>query len=253
MSSFSTPKVSIIITSYFEKSKAYLELCLKSVRNLAYPKDAIEIIVVGRKDYLPRFEGVKTVSPNEVKFWPPVGLNYGIMKATGEYIFVLNDDTICTRNSLSNLVYTLENNPQVGLVMPISNDQQSRYMADVGISARPYKLGELEPRASELMDHWSQYAPALSYHQTLCIYAFLMKRSVYFDVGPFDEKLIGQDDIDYTLRIGQKGYLNAIAYHAIVYHFGGVSADQTFSAETREKSMQLFNDKWVSALHPPRP
>ncbi len=239
------PKVSIIITSYFERSRPYLDLCLRSIRGLDYPKDQLEVIVVGRKDYMPRLEGVKTVSPNEVKFWPPVGLNHGIAKSTGEFIFVLNDDTICTKDSLRNLVRALERNTQVGLLMPISNDQQSRYHANVGIVARPYRIEELEGRAHLLMAQESPYPPAYSFHQTLCIYAFLMRRAVYDQVGPFDESLIGQDDIDYTLRIGQNGLLNAIAYDSIVYHFGGVSADHTFTAANRDESMKRFQAKWA--------
>jgi len=237
------PKVSVIITSYFEKSKPYLDLCVQSVKNLDYPASDLEIIIVGRKDYLPRYEGVRTVTPNEVKFWPPVGLNYGIAKSTGEYLFVINDDTVLTRNSLKALVETYAHVPRIGLLMPISNDQQNRYAALVGTRPGPMRLDEVD-EPERLMNMESPYPLALSYHSTLCIYAFLISRKMYNEVGPFDESLIGQDDIDYTLRIGQKGYLNAIAYNAIVYHFGGVSSEQTFSAANREESKRRFDAKW---------
>lgn len=238
-------KVSIIVTSYFPDSKRYLDLCVESIRNLDYPKEDIEVIIVGRPDYLPEYEGVRTIAPALEKFYPPVGLNFGMKESKYDLMLVLNDDTILTRPSLRRLVDIYKSAPHVGLLMPISNDQQGRYSAWVGVNAGSYRYEQLAPIAKELMQKESAYPPALSFHDTLCIYAFMISRQVYAEVGDFDERLIGQDDIDYTMRVVQKGYMNAIAYNAIVYHFGGVSADHTLK-DVREESMNRFLGKWRS-------
>lgn len=239
------PKISIVITSYLEDSKTYLDLCIKSIRNLDYPKELLEVIIVGRADYFPMYAGCKTTSPPLNIFYPPVGLNYGInfCSSSSEYFFVINDDTILTKNCLTELLKA--SHPSIGLLMPIGNDQQSRYAASVGVEPRGHKLHELLPCSDLLMNAKSIYPLAVTFHDTLCIYAFLISRKTWEQVGQFDESLIGQDDIDYTMRIRQHGLQNAIAFNALVYHFGGVSADKTFSPESRAKSIEIFRAKWA--------
>jgi len=233
--------VSIVITAYFEESKKYLDTCIESIRNLDY-HGPIEIIIVGKKGYLPSYEGCLTIAPERETFFPPIGLNFGIKHASHELLLVLNDDTILTKNSLKKLVEVYTNFEQIGLLMPISNDQQGKYTAIVGRPPGPMKLEDVNPLL--LMNLDSPYPIALSYHETLCIYAFLISKKVYKDIGPFDENLINGDDIDYTLRLTQKGYLNAINYNAIIYHFGGVSADKTFTPQIRKAGDDIFRQKW---------
>lgn len=238
------PAVSIIITSYFPDSKRYLDLCIESIRNLDYEGD-IETIIVGRPDYLPEYEHVQTIAPALDKFFPPVGLNFGMKAASHELMLVLNDDTILTSGSLTALVETYTENPHVGLLMPASNDQQGRYTAWVGgLMPRAYRFEELEPIKGELMKVETSYPPLLSYHETLCIYAFMISKANYAKVGDFDEGLMNSDDIDYTLRMVRSGLANAICYNAIIYHFGGVSADQTFTPEIRAEGARRFQVKW---------
>lgn len=238
------PNCSIIITAYSPESQRYLDLCIKSIRNLDYPGE-IEVIVVGKPGYLPRYDGVTTISPVREQFYPPVGLNFGMKHAKHDLMLVLNDDTVLTKNSLTNLVEMYVSARHIGLLMPISNDQQSRYSALIGRPPGPMKYEDFEPTSSVAMNSDSIYPPLVSYHETLCIYAFLISKEVYAKVGDFDECLIGSDDIDYTMRMNQNGYANAIAYNSLIYHFGGVSADNTFTPEIREESMKIFRMKWT--------
>lgn len=233
--------VSIVITSYSPDSRKYLNLCIESIRNLDYEGE-IETIIVGRPDYLPQYEGVKTIAPPFPQFYPPIGLNFGMKEAKHDIMLVLNDDTILTKHSLRNLVETYSHFPHVGLLMPISNDQQGRYSAIVGAVPGPMKFEDVNPLL--LMNNSSIYPLGLSYHETLCIYAFMISKRVYEAVGPFDESLLNNDDIDYTMRMNQHGYANAIAYNSIIYHFGGVTADKTFSKEVRDEGIKRFMEKW---------
>lgn len=237
-------KCSVIVTSYLPESKPYLDLCIASLNNLATKPN--EIIIVGRPDYLPQYENCKTVSPKQDKFSPPVGLNCGINHAShdAEFLFVINDDVIVTKNCLDSLIYTYSTIPGIGLLMPIGNDQQARYALDAHIPPGPYKYDQLAGIAPKIMNLESKYAHGLIVHDTLCLYAMLMSRKVWEKVGPFDEALIGQDDIDYSLRSRHAGFVNAISLNALCYHFGGVSADKTFDEERRAKSLEIFNKKW---------
>lgn len=237
-------KVSVIITSYLPESKPYLDLCVASIKNLA--TRPYEVIIVGRPDYLPQYYDVQTVAPKEVKFAPPVGLNCGIAHASrnSDFLFIINDDTIVTKHCLDALVDAYVNTPNLGLLMPIGNDQQQRYALDVHIPPGPYKYDQLSWMAPKMMNLDSKYDKGLILCDTLCLYAMLMSKKVWQAIGPFDEALIGQDDIDYSYRSRKLGLVNAISLSALCYHFGGVSADKTFDQEMRQKSIDLFNKKW---------
>lgn len=239
-----TPTVSIVITAYQPEAKRYLDLCMKSVDNLNYPKESLDVIIVGRKDYLPEFPGVRTICPDLDSFYPPVGLNYGISHSKGDYIFMLNDDTIVTKNSLGNMMKTLTINPSLGALMPISNDVQGRYCAGVGIPPGPYEYDQLAPQLNALMNINSIYQQSLFFYDELCLYAVLVKKSVHDEVGGFNERLRFNDDIDYSRRLRTKGYLNAITTDAIVYHFGGVSTKGRLSEQERKESLDIFNAEW---------
>lgn len=239
------PKVSIVVTAYLEASKPYLDLCVQSLMNLDYPKNLLEMIIVSPSSYAPQYEGICTISPQEASYGCPRGLNYGIEHASGELIFVLNDDVIVTRGCLNRLVGYFELQ-QLGLLMPIGNDQQGRYSFPLPILG-PYKIEHTEGATSHMMNIDSPYPRGLMFHDTLCIYAYIMRKKAHDEIGGFDENLVCSDDIDFTLRLRQKGYVNAIATDALVWHAGGVSADHTFTQEMRERGQKLFNEKWGRA------
>jgi GT2 family glycosyltransferase len=236
-----TVKVSIIVTAYLPKSKPYLDLCMQSIANLSVPKDQLEVLVVAPESYAPQYEGVRTISPPEREYHMPRGLNFGISKSRGEFVFVLNDDVILTRDCLQPLVNAMAS-PEIGLIMPIGNDQQGRYWLPLRRMG-PYTIDQLE-NPEWLMNAGSPYFQGLVFFDTLCIYAFLMRRKTFEENGLFDEKLISGDDIDYCMRLRQRGYLNAIALDSLVWHAGGVSANETFTPEKRALGQKIFNEKW---------
>lgn len=241
-----TPRIAIVVTSYVPESKRYLDLCIRSIKNLGYPKDKLEVIIVGKQGYFPQYEGCTTTAPPEEKFWNSRGLNWGTQYARQdtEYFFQINDDVILTKNSLWSLVSTMQANPDLGLLMPYGNDQQMRYAALSPVQPRPYTYEEIQPHAERLMDAESPYPAALIFSETLCLYAVLISKKVWLDVGKYDEQLLGQDDIDYSRRVTKKGYINAISLNSLIFHAGGVSAAHTLTPEIREKSMEIFKAKW---------
>lgn len=231
-------KVSIIITAYCPESKPYLDACVQSARALTYKNR--EIIIVGREGFEPRYDGCLTVRPPQKEFWNSTGLNFGVMSADAEskYYFLINDDVVLTKNCLQPLVDALKLYPQIGQVMPVGNDMQGRYhfpYLAVGVSG-------FNPQVN------SPYPRGLMFADTLCMYATLISKSKWQKIGPFDETLKGQDDIDYSLRIRQEGLLNAIELSSLVWHHGGVSAKHTLNDEKRKEALEIFNRKWGSAL-----
>ena len=238
----SLPTVSVIVTSYQPKAKEYLDLCVRSIKNLNYPSELLDVIIVAPKSYAPEYEGVRTLSPDEPEYGMPRGLNFGMQASSGEYMLVLNDDVILTRNSLTPLVNMYEASETMGLLMPYGNDSNlNRYALKSPLSG-PYKIEGVKALADPLMNLDSPYPLGAIICDTLCLYAFLIRRSVFEKIGPFDENLIGQDDTDYSIRSLHAGFVNAINIGSLVFHAGGASNQLT--PEQREKSMRIFNEKW---------
>src|SRR3989338_8497856 len=91
------PKVSIIFPNYNGGSEP-LE-CIKSIKNLSYLKDKIEIIVIENKENAGFAKAI----------------NQGIKGSSGDYIFITNDDIVFEKNSLRNMIEYMEKNPTVGI------------------------------------------------------------------------------------------------------------------------------------------
>ena len=114
-------KLSIIIVNY--NSAEHLKACLLSIRE--NPPDApYEVIVSdnassdGSLELIKRgFPEVKLIE-NEKNLGFPKATNKGIKLSTGEYIFVLNTDTILFKDTLNSLIAYMESNPDVGAVGP---------------------------------------------------------------------------------------------------------------------------------------
>lgn len=114
------PLVSIITVNY-DHPEVTCDL-IESLNKITYPN--IEIIVVDNDSPNDDPTIIKRTFPNIVFVQNPInygfaaGNNFGIMRARGKYVLLLNNDTIVTKDFLEPLVDKLENNPQIGAVSP---------------------------------------------------------------------------------------------------------------------------------------
>ncbi len=246
-------KVSIIVTAYLEQSKPYLDLCMTSVAGLNrfYPHET-ETILVTPHWYKPEYPNVRLVHPEKEKYSNAHAINFGVQSASSdsEYYFILNDDTILTKNCLVDLVTTSKRLDDWACVMPIGNDQMGKYYLETPRLIGPYRLESIKGHEAEMMALNSPYHFGLMFFDSLCLYAFLVPKRVWEGVGPFDESFgpVGQDDIDWSRRVVKSGFINAVSMNALVWHAGGASADITMGAlnsKARAESLEPYNKKWV--------
>lgn len=237
------PFVRIIVTAYLPKSKPYLDLCLRSIENLDYPKERYEVVVVSPKGYVPT-DKYRVVHPDKDAYWNSHALNFGASGSSASYFLMLNDDVVLTTQSLRNLVYASSMINDRSVLMSLSNDQQGKYVLCTPAGSGPYKIEQIKD-ADALMNTSSPYRDyGVFFYETLCLYAFLVPRALWNDVGGFDESLRGGDDVDFSLRVREKGYLNGIALDSLIYHAGGVSADKTLTPQMRADDLIQFEKKW---------
>lgn len=239
-------KVSIIITAYSEKSKPYLDMLIESVRNLDYQPD--EVILVSPSQYAPKYEGVKTISPpGPEDKGNDAAINFGLENAAkdSEYFFILNDDVLLTRESLRHLVMTSQACSNTCLLMPWGNDTQNRVFLHSPIPPGQYRHQQIKNISKDLMNCSSAYPNGLVFYDTLCLYAFLLPKVIYHEIGGMDDNFhTGPSDIDYTLRVVRAGFRNAIVLNALVFHAGGVTADLTQDSCARARNASVFESKW---------
>lgn len=248
-------KVSIIVTTFFEKTKPYLDLCIKSVENLDYPKDRLEIILVGKKSYQPTYENVKTVAPDKDEFGNSEGINFGVSHASKDsgFYFIINDDCILTKNSLKNMVECVGDSDSIlNPISPCDNGSayQLRFHVNKGdkvyqLNDSFYRLGDLSEFTNELVNAESLYPSGAIRQAILCMFATLIPKKVWDKIGPWDENFkTGQDDIDYSFRAQANKVGLFVCLNALVWHFGGVSTSEGISMEKRKENVRYFKKKW---------
>lgn len=112
------PLCSVIILNYF--GEKVLEDTLKSLFNLNYPKDKLEIIVVDNNSKDSSLETIKKYTDQDKiksillnkNYGFSKGNNYGLKIAKGEYVALLNNDCVVDKNWLIELVKVANKNPK---------------------------------------------------------------------------------------------------------------------------------------------
>jgi GT2 family glycosyltransferase len=237
-------KVGIVITAFLPQSLRYLDLCVRSIKALDYPRELLDVVIVTPKGYRPAFDGVTVIHPHKDDYLNGHAMNFGIQAVEkSDYYLYLNDDVILTKDSVKNLVAAARAMSDQAIVMPVGNDAQGKFILNMPIELRPHKYEELQPHFERLISVKSEYPPGIILQDTLCMYAALIPSQVYARVGPFAEDL-EQNDIDYSLRARQAGCFNAVSLDSVIFHFGGVSADITLTPEKRAKNARALIERW---------
>lgn len=115
------PLVSIITVNY-NQSQVTCEL-IESLNKISYPSFEIIVIDNASPDDEPgiikqRFPNIVFVQ-NPINYGFAAGNNFGLMRAKGKYVLLLNNDIEVPPGFLEPLVDKLENNPDIGAVSPL--------------------------------------------------------------------------------------------------------------------------------------
>jgi len=224
----------------------YTKMCLESIRR--YTPEPHEIIVVdngstdGTIEYLEAQEDVKLIK-NGLNLGFALGNNLGLREARGEYIVILNNDTVVTEGWLTRLINSAQSNPQVGIVGPRSN-----YVVGVQLVKNvPY--GDNMDAMQEFARQWSLENSG-RYEEALRVIGFcmLVKREVIEKIGGFDPyyEAGNFEDDDFCIRAQRAGFKIRIAHDVFIHHFGS----KTFQSEKIDyrqvmlTNWERFKSKW---------
>ncbi len=209
--------VSIIVVNY--NGKNFLEDFYNSILNTKEDNFSYEIIVVDNFSKDDSVNFVKTHFPkikvieNNIKNYAKA-INLGIKNATGQYIAVLNSNTIVEKNWLKGLMNIIDQDEKIGVVqskMLFSNEKmiesagveeaEDFYFSDIGFGDRDFakynEIRELDYFAGE---------------------SFLLKRKCVDAVGRFDEDfLMYMENVDYSIRCKDLGWKIIYSPNSVVY------------------------------------
>jgi len=221
-------KLSVIILNY--NVRYFLELCLKSVEAAISNLDA-EIIVVDNNSSDDSCDMVKSFFPNvvlienKVNYGFSKGNNQGVAIAKGEYICILNPDTIVAEDSFETLLQFAEKRDKVGIIGCRLIDGGGLYLPESkrNIPTPKVALNKLMGFSEK---YYANQLDELQIGQVpILVGAFmLIKKEVFVKVNGFDEDyFMYGEDIDLSYRIHKLGYNNYYNGLVTALHFKGES------------------------------
>ena len=209
--------VSIIVVNY--NGKDFLEDFYNSILNTNEDDFSYETIVVDNFSKDDSVNFVKTNFPkikvieNNIENYAKA-INLGIKNAKGQYIAVLNSNTVVEKNWLKGLIDIIDQDEKIGVAqskmlfldeeMIESADMEEAedfYFSDIGFCDRDFtkynEIRELDYFAGE---------------------SFLLKRKCVDAVGGFDEDfLMYMENVDYSIRCKDLGWKIIYSPNSVVY------------------------------------
>ncbi len=239
------PAVSIVLLNW--NGLAWTKQCLDSVR--AHGSYPAELIVVdngstdGSLAYLQSLEGIRLIANADNRGFAG-GVNQGLAAARGDWVVLLNNDTIVTEGWLERLVAHGETDRAIGIVGPLSNHTAG------------YQLVREVPYDEQSLEGLGDYAASLAAAHTgqgfaaprAIGFCMAIRRELLQAIGGFEEQFgIGMfEDDDYSLRAQLAGFRVWIAQDAFIHHFGS----RTFTnaridtGKLIATNWEIFKRKW---------
>ncbi len=250
-------QLSVIILNY--NVRYFLEQCVLSVQKALENIDA-EIIVVDNnssddscammKQLFPQIKLIE--NPLNVGF--PKGNNIAVAEAKGEYICILNPDTVVAEDTFEKILKFLipDFKSEIGIVGCKLIDGTGNFLPESkrGVPTPWVAFTKIFGLYKISNVFGKYYAQHLTKNQSgkvdILVGAFMvMKRDLYLQVGGFDENcFMYSDDIDLSYMIQKLGKENFYFHETSVIHYKGESTvrDEKYLKRFRE-AMQFFYKK----------
>jgi tetratricopeptide (TPR) repeat protein len=171
--------------------------------------------------------------------------NRGIRHTHGDFVVILNNDTIVTPGWLERLLWHMEDDPEIGIAGVSTNFAGS--VQQIPVTYRTEK--ELYDFSENLYSKKLHQRVAVSKVVGVCM---LIRRRILEDIGLFDTRfgLGNYEDDDLCLRARVAGYKVVWAKDVFIHHTGS----KTFQAldidygALLEKNKKKYQNKWAPAL-----
>jgi GT2 family glycosyltransferase len=234
-------KLSIVIVNY--NVEHFLEQCLFSVRK-ALQKIEAEVFVVDNNSVdgslrmlEEKFPEVKVIANHENVGFSKAN-NQAIRQSVGEYVLLLNPDTVVEDDTFDKVVGFMDAHPDAGGLGVKMVDGTGKFLPEskrglpTPLTAfyKIFGLASLFPRSKRFSRYHLGYLDKDETHEVdvLAGAFMLMRRSVLDKVGLLDEAFFMYgEDIDLSYRITQAGFKNFYFPETRIIHYKGESTKKS--------------------------
>jgi GT2 family glycosyltransferase len=234
-------KLSVVIVNY--NVKFFLEQALHAVRKASKNIDT-EVFVVdnrsvdGSVDMVrTRFPEVKLIANEENTGFSKAN-NQAIRQASGEYILLLNPDTVVEEDTFARVIEFMDQTPDAGAVGVRMIDGKGEFLPESkrGLPTpevafyKIFGLSALFPKSRRFGRYHLGYLKPDQIHAVdVLAGAFMMLRKNVLDkIGLLDETFFMYgEDIDLSYRVTQAGYKNYYYPRTTIIHYKGESTKKT--------------------------
>ncbi|WP_034057375.1 glycosyltransferase family 2 protein [Lacinutrix jangbogonensis] len=242
-------QLSVIILNY--NVHYFLELCLQSVEAAIQGLDA-EIIVIDNNSQdescamvKEKFINVKLIENKENSGFSK-GNNIGVAQAKGEFLCILNPDTVVPENTFKTLLGFAKKQNNLGIVGCKLIDGNSNYLPESKRNVPVTKIA-INKALGNSKHYYANHLKEQEIGEAdVFVGAFmLLKRSVYNEINGFDEDyFMYGEDIDLSYKIKKAGYRSFYYGEISVIHYKGESTlkDKRY-AKRFYGAMQIFYKK----------
>lgn len=259
------PMISIVIPN--KDHAADLKRCITSIlEKSTYENYEIVIVENGSEtkeifDYytsLKEYDNIRVVTyekpEGQNEFNYSAVNNFGVKQTKGDYILLLNNDTeVITVNWMEELLMYAQREDVGAAGAKLYYGNKTIQHAGVVLQLGAHRTAG--------HSHYGQSRENLGYMGRLC-YAqnvsavtgacLLVKKSLFEEVGGLDESFaISLNDVDFCLKLREKGLLNVFTPFAELYHYESVSRgldDSGEKAERYNRESAHFREKWKTVL-----
>ncbi len=244
--------------------KHFLKQCIHSVIQ-AVENISHEIICVDNNSVDGSGEMLKQEFPNVILIKNKVNVgfakacNQGIKISNGEYVLMLNPDTVLENDSLLKPVQYMDAHPEVGSLGVKMLDGNGKFLPESkrGLptpAAAFYKMSGLSKLFYPSKIFGKYYLDHLNKNETQYVHVLsgaymLLRKKVLDEIGYFDEQFFMYgEDVDLSHRIIKAGYKNVYFPETRIIHYKGESTkkESVKYVFSFYKAMLIFSKKHFS-------
>ncbi len=234
-------KLSVVIVNY--NVMHFLEQCLHSVRKAAKNIDC-EVFVVDNnsvdgsvKMVEEKFPEVKLIINHDNRGFSKAN-NQAIRLAEGDYVLLLNPDTVVEEDTFEKIIKFMDSHPEAGGLGVKMVDGKGKFLPESkrGLPTpevafyKIFGLSKLFPKSKIFGQYHLTYLSPDKIHQVEVLSgAFMMIRKPLLDkIGGLDESyFMYGEDIDLSYRITKEGFKNYYFADTRIIHYKGESTKKS--------------------------